>query len=485
LQLGDFIPIRFCLMKLRIHSIRTLLTLLLVAIFVWGRAASQDNPPKPAANGRPAAISRVRVLLNEESPALEITSTKPVVPSIKKEDDPLRLVITLPNTNISIPNKQIKVNAKEISAIDLDRQLALHIGSHRITPATVRVIVHLNEPCSYTWDATGNRLMVRLHRETKEVTATPPTVSTLTNVSEPVAVPVSPASAPKAILASLIPSGASIHASKQPVVLRLARGGEIQVCPGTSVVLSRSQDNASLMLGMGTGAIETSYAVENSTDSILTPDFRVYLRGPGEFHYAIAADSQGNTCVRDLPGNTAPAEVVELMGNGVYDLKLGEHVTFRSGRVDTADNRLPANCGCAAAESPIPTELPPPEENTKLASLTPPQPGELPPARSKPQDPTAAEPDRTGAAAVTAKAPKKETIQLDMAAPLVYRATPVTPPAPKAAPDAKNMPLAYSAPPSMGQDLSEAQPPPPPTPASKPKRGFFGRIKGVMAKIFR
>jgi len=469
-------------MKFRAHSTRSLLTLSLAVILASGQAAAQ-NTATAAEAMRPAAISRVRVLLNEESPALEITSTKPIVPTIAKEDDPLRLVITLPNANISIPNKQIKVDAKEISAIDLDRQLALHIGSHQISPATVRVIVHLNEPCSYTWDATGNRLMVRLHRETKEVTAPPPTVSTLTNVNEPVAVPVSAVNTGKTILASLIPTGASVHASKQPVILRLARGGEIQVCPGTSVVLSRSQDNANLMLGMGTGAVETSYALENSTDSILTPDFRVFLRGPGEFHYAIAADSQGNTCVRELPGNTAPAEVAELMGSGIYNLRLGQNVTFHAGRVDTADAILPANCGCPAASQPIPTELPAPEENTKLASLNLPQPGELPVVQPKRQDPAATEPDQTAGAAVTAKTQKPETIQLDVAAPLVYRAKPVTPPAPKAAPEANNMPLAYSAPPPAV--APDATAPPAPAPAAKHKRGFFGRIKGVMAKIFR
>jgi hypothetical protein len=472
------------LMRFRAHSIRRLLTLSLMAVFVSVRGASQNTPVlQPASATHPAAISRVRVILSEDFPAVEITSTRPVVPTIEKQDDPLRLIITLANANISVPNKQIKVNSKEISGIDLDRQLALHIGSHQLTPATVRLVVHLSEPCSYTWDATGNRLMVHLHRETQQAAAKPPTTASLTNVNEPVAVPLSAVNSGKVVLASLIPSGASITATKRPVILRLARGGEVQVCPGTSVVLTRAQEGSDLMLGMGTGAIETHYALESSTDSILTPDFRIFLRGPGEFHYAISADPQGNTCVRELPGNTAPATVSELMGEGVYNLKLGEQVAFHNGRVDTADAKLPAHCGCAVATPPG-TELAStvPDENTKLASLNMPPTGDPPaPVQAQVQPQAATQPERASAVTVTAANQKPETVQLEVAAPLVYRATPA-PASP--APDAKNMPLAYSAPPAAIAPQVPAPATTEPPAASKPKHGFFGKIKRAMVKIF-
>src|SRR5207302_6491429 len=98
-------------------------------------------------------------------------------------ENPLRLVIDLPNANVSGERKRIPVHRNDM--------LAIRLSQFQSKPPVVRVVVDLAKPHSYTWDSEGNRLLVRLHVEVKQGPAKAPSLHVLIRAPPPVAVAVS------------------------------------------------------------------------------------------------------------------------------------------------------------------------------------------------------------------------------------------------------------------------------------------------------
>lgn len=318
-----------------------LAALLLLGVLPGPFVTAQSKGQVLASTDQTTTVRSIRAVPGYEGSAVEIISDGPLVPAIARVDDPPRVVIDLPNARLSDAKKRIAFRSSEIAGVRVSQ----------FQQSVARIVIDLAQPVNYTWDAAGNRLMIRLHAEESAAKAPVPA---FTSGTSPAVVPLNSGSAGPVVLAgNRLAAGSSVTAGSDTAVLSLGRGGEVRVCPGTTVSVTPSQNGRSLMLGMSTGALEVHYMLDASSDSILTPDFRILLAGPGEFHYGISADPHGNTCVQALPGNTASVIVSEVLGDGTYQVKPAQQVVFHSGQLKTADSVALRNCGCPAPALPI------------------------------------------------------------------------------------------------------------------------------------
>ncbi len=187
-------------------------------------------------------------------------------------------------------------------------------------------------------------------------------------------------------------SGSSIEAGTQAATLKLERGGSLLVCEGTKLSVTSSQNGRQLLLSLNSGNLELNYPLGTEADTLLTPDLRLLMPGPGTVHVAVRVAPNGDTCVQSLPWNAAAVVVSESMGDDTYQVKPDEAVLFKGGHLKQA-SRSSSNCGCpkevrtqeakAAPSAPVSSTpapaaatLPPPshpQTNQQLASAPPPE----------------------------------------------------------------------------------------------------------------
>src|SRR5450755_4533567 len=87
-------------------------------------------------------------------------------------------------------------------------------------------------------------------------------------------------------------SGSSIAAGAQNATLKLERGGSLLVCSGTNLSVSASQNGRELMFSLNSGNLEMNYPLGAEADTLLTPDLRLLLPGPGTVHVAVRVTPQ-------------------------------------------------------------------------------------------------------------------------------------------------------------------------------------------------
>lgn len=442
------------------------------------RIAAQT--PKPATKTpsslRPApaaVVQNIRIIHERGVPDVEIQLSHPVSPEIQTLYSPPRLVIDLPNTRLGMQQKHIAVGQENIRAIRAEQ--------HQQGSVSTRIVLDLSAPYGYSWDTAGDRLIVRLRPPTdlnadSSAALQPPSVPSLATTATAAIIPVAGGGNSVVLAGTRIGNGSSVTAGAETAVLRLSRGGEVRICPGTTISVTPSKNSRDLMLGMSTGALETHYALNASADSILTPDFRILFAGPGEFHYAVSADSHGNTCVRALMGNTSSAIVSELMGDRIYQVKPTEQAMFETGRIDKVSGNVPLECGCPPPPAPKASAVSPP------VSVTP---GNinLGPGAKASEDSSPAEPGLSSGPETKALPPTNpEDAHIAVDAPFVFTASRPT----AAIGAAANLPVEDSA--TRRVSLDPIVQPPPQSSATLAKtqhRTFLHRVKGFFVAIFQ
>jgi AMIN domain-containing protein len=436
--------------------------------------------------GPPRIIHSVRIVHEKGVPAVEIISSAAVIPQIQTLDSPPRLVIDLPNSRLGTAQNRIEVQKENI--------LAIRVRQYQSNPPVTRIVLDLLAPYGHSWDGAGHRLMVRLRppedvNAGKKPSSSPAEAdSGFSLTADAAVIPVSGEAGATVMSAKRIAGGSTVTAGSDTTILHMSRGGEVRVCPGTTLSVTASPSKRDLMFGMSTGAIETHYSLSSSADSVLTPDFRIMFAGPGEFDFAISADSHGNTCVRSLRGNTSSAIVSELIGDRIYQVRPVEQAVFRSGRIDKVDTDVPLECGCPPPSPVMRTSNPAPQlvpDSELPAKVRVGIGSETQPAANSVPGATAGMQLSNGPETAPLPPSQRNEVHVQVDAPFVFSAkkrAPSAPPAPVAA--ARDLPVVESSDRQVHLDAVIQAPPPPDKPHKRERRGFFGHVKGVFSALF-
>lgn len=262
----------------------------------------------------------------------------------------------------------------------------------------------------------------------------------------------------------------TITAGDGTAMVKLARGGDMEVCASTKVHLSRDTSipdaaDSALMIALDRGALEANYVPGKYSDVLLTPDLRILVSGPGTADLKIRVNDKGDTCL-DNHGASAPyVTVTNLFEGGVYRVQPNQRVMFEHGSLEQVVDNEPEPCGCPVVAAPVAvasaSAVEKPTQKTGAEAANP-----FPLAQSEGLAPTPAAPVKPEAVGVA---------HAEVQAPIAYDATAT--PNPSLPGAAGPAPVNTESQP-VSMQIAEVQP-------SKEKHGgFFHSIGHFFAKMF-
>ena len=156
---------------------------------------------------------------------------------------------------------------------------------------------------------------------------------------------------------AFIAASGTITSGNQPTRVILPHRGEMRVCAMSSIKLAADSSNAAgeapgLLMAMDQGAVEMSYAATadiKNADTLLTPDFRILIGGPGAADLKVRLGTQGDTCVDNAGANGPYVVVSSVFEGGTYRVQPGQRVMFQHGSLHQVVDQEKEACGCPPA----------------------------------------------------------------------------------------------------------------------------------------
>lgn len=153
---------------------------------------------------------------------------------------------------------------------------------------------------------------------------------------------------------AIIAASGTVTSGSQTTRVMLPHRGELDVCAMSSVKLAADTSVADgetpgLLMAMDHGAVEMSFAGASNlknADTLLTPDFRILIGGPGAADVKVRLGSQGDTCVDNSGANGPYVVVSSVFEGGAYRVQPGQRVMFQHGSLHEVVDQEKEPCGC-------------------------------------------------------------------------------------------------------------------------------------------